>query len=113
MLTSLGEYSQTRMKTLLNWLKKMSGSLVMMMTSFPPSVAVLVRPVPVDREQVPRPAVGRVDGGVRGGDGARPPARPDGRRPHQRRQGNLGVLPAPQAEGGQASCTSTLDAKFS
>ena len=84
-----------------------------MIASCPTSVPVPVRAVSLDREQVPRPAVGRVDGGVRGGDGARPPARPDGRRPHQRRQGNLGVLPAPQAEGGQASCTSTLDAKFS
>ena len=80
---------------------------VLMIASLPPSVAVPLRSLLVDREQVPGPAVGRVDGGVRGGDGARPPARPDGRRPHQRSQGNLGVLPAPQAEGGQASCTRT------
>ena len=78
---------------------------------FPCSVPVPLRPLPVDREQVPRPALRRLDGGLRGGHGARPPARPDGGGAHQRRARHLGVLPAPQAEGGQASNIPIPEAK--
>ena len=67
------------------------------------SVAVPLRAVPVDREQVPGPALRRLHCRLRRGHGARPPARPDGGGAHQRRARHLGVLPAPQAEGGQAS----------
>ena len=75
------------------------------------SVAVPLRAVPVDREQVPGPALRRLHCRLRRGHGARPPARPDGGGAHQRRARHLGVLPAPQAEGGQASNIPIPEAK--